>query len=544
MKKNSIKLLLTIILSVFLLVATTVTAFAEEFDFETEISGFSSTKLNTFELEIGGTHTPTAAVWTKNGTATCYSSNERVVTISDKGVVTAVGEGTAYIAIESLGLYELYCYNVASAPENTTDSDADITFDFETAISEFESTSLNTYTLKLGETDTPDAAVWTNNGRTKCYSSDESVVTVSDKGLVTAVGEGTAYVVIDTGSMYKLYKYNAAYAEEATFDFETEISTFSSTELNTFELEIDGTHTPTAAAWTINGGANCYSSDETIVTISDKGVVTAVGEGTAYVGIKTNTGMHQLYRYNVAPASKNESDNNATDSDTDITFDFETAISEFESTSLNTYTLKLGETDTPNAAIWTKNGGAICHSSDENIVTISNKGVVTAVGEGTAYVAIDTGRMNKVYRYDVISVENMFNTAISKFESTPLNTFKLKLGKTDTPNAAIWTKDGRATCYSSDESVVTVSDKGVVTAVGEGTAYVAIDTGRMSEVYRYDVISANSITKEDVVKIGFIVVPCILVLFLAFGIYNAVTTLHFSNVSMKKKELPERRQTP
>ena len=50
-----------------------------------------------------------------------------------------------------------------------------------------------------------------------------------------------------------------------------------------------------------------------------------------------------------------------------------------------------------------------------------------------------------------------FETAIAEFKSTPLNTIALKVNETHTPTAALWAQQGMATCYSNNESVVTVS---------------------------------------------------------------------------------------
>lgn len=85
-------------------------------------------------------------------------------------------------------------------------------------------------------------------------------------------------------------------------------------------------------------------------------------------------------------------------------YDFETAISEFAPTSFNTFTLETGTAHTPQAALWAQQGIASCYSSDEAIVTVATNGTVTAVGEGTAYVAVDAGGMSEVYRYDVVAV--------------------------------------------------------------------------------------------------------------------------------------------
>ncbi len=85
---------------------------------------------------------------------------------------------------------------------------------------------------------------------------------------------------------------------------------------------------------------------------------------------------------------------------------------------------------------------------------------------------------------------------IRDFVPDPLNTVYLSVGQRHKPNAAIWSS---ITVYSSDESVVTVTDTGTVTAVGPGEAYVVIisntsiqvnavmGTGLMMEVIRYTV---------------------------------------------------------
>ena len=73
---------------------------------------------------------------------------------------------------------------------------------------------------------------------------------------------------------------------------------------------------------------------------------------------------------------------------------------------------------------------------------------------------------------------------IENFNSTPFNTFNLKVGAMHTPTAAVWAQSGN--CYTSDESVATVAKNGNVKGISRGTAYVVIvgSTG-MYEVYKY-----------------------------------------------------------
>ena len=68
---------------------------------------------------------------------------------------------------------------------------------------------LKTTTMSVGESDTPNAAqVWTI---AEAFSTDESVVTVDSAGNVTAVGTGSAFVLLhsSTGSV-ECYLYHVA----------------------------------------------------------------------------------------------------------------------------------------------------------------------------------------------------------------------------------------------------------------------------------------------------------------------------------------------
>ena len=184
-------------------------------DYDRMIGSYVQSPLNTFELTVGDAHSPTAAVWLKNGngSGTSYSSDENVVTVSEYGKVTAVGAGSAYVVITGLGdMFEVYRYDVyEKAPEADLSNLPVIDgIDLAKEIELFNSTSLNTVTLKKGQTHTPTASVWAKAGG-PCYTTDASVVTVDKNGNVTAAGTGTAYVVIrssiSTSNMFEMYKY-------------------------------------------------------------------------------------------------------------------------------------------------------------------------------------------------------------------------------------------------------------------------------------------------------------------------------------------------
>ncbi len=219
--KKTIRSILAAVLATLMilsLVGCDLPKFGQEEDhtpnYDKMIDNFVSTGLNTFEMTIGDEHAPNATVWLKNGRGLTYSSDTNVVTVTDLGKVTAVGEGTAYVVIVAdntpSALYEVYRYDVYGvAPEADLSNLPTIEgIDFATEIANFNSTQLNTATLKIGMTHSPTASVWASAGGT-CYTSDASVVTVAPNGTVTAVGKGTAYVIIkaSVGNMFEISKY-------------------------------------------------------------------------------------------------------------------------------------------------------------------------------------------------------------------------------------------------------------------------------------------------------------------------------------------------
>lgn len=80
-------------------------------------------------------------------------------------------------------------------------------FSYEEMIDSFVPNWNNCWDLKIGDAHKASGSIWLSNGRGSVYSSDESVVTVSSLGKVTAVGEGEAYVVITSGSLFQVTRY-------------------------------------------------------------------------------------------------------------------------------------------------------------------------------------------------------------------------------------------------------------------------------------------------------------------------------------------------
>lgn len=169
-------------------------------------------------------------------------------------------------------------------------------------IEDFVPDHFNYQELAVGEVDKPTAAVWTEVNifdLVKVVSTDENVVTVSKGGKVTAVAEGSAYVIFAIelpflGTvMSEVYCYNVC-----STIWEKYASDFESTWYNTITLELGQQNTPTSAVW-VKGGGQAQSSDETVVTVDDEGTVTAVGLGQAYVVFIGSTDMYETYLFHV-----------------------------------------------------------------------------------------------------------------------------------------------------------------------------------------------------------------------------------------------------
>ncbi len=123
--KKMMKRLAVFAVALVLLTAVAIPALADGFDFAPAMEEFESTLLNTTSLAVGQTHLPGASIWAQSGMATCYTSDASVVTVAEDGTVTAVGEGTAYVAIDTGAMYQMYRYDVTAQPQSSSAGNGD-----------------------------------------------------------------------------------------------------------------------------------------------------------------------------------------------------------------------------------------------------------------------------------------------------------------------------------------------------------------------------------------------------------------------------------
>ena len=222
------------------------------------------------------TQAPTLA----NEDITWASSNESVATVTYWGYVKAVSPGSATIT-------------VTSADTGKTAS-CEVTVTAGASYVPVESVSLNKTELALavGQTETLTATVAPGNATVKDVtwsSSNDSVITVSAYGEVTAVGTGAAQVTVTTANGGKTASCAVTVTEEVSSVPVVGVS------LNKETLDLIIGQEETLIATIIPSNATnqnvTWSSDrETVATVSDTGKVTAVGVGDAVIMVITEDG--------------------------------------------------------------------------------------------------------------------------------------------------------------------------------------------------------------------------------------------------------------
>ena len=104
-------------------------------------------------------------------------------------------------------------------------------------------------------------------------------------------------------------------------------------------------------------------------------------------------------------------------------------------------------------------------STDTNIVTVSDNGVVKAVGVGTATVKVTVGDVSTTCKVTVLQPVTGINLNKSSLTMDALGTFQMTASVY--PDSA---NDERITWSSSDPAIASVDENGLVTALKKGTA--------------------------------------------------------------------------
>ncbi len=318
------------------------------------VTGVSLSKTSV-TLSAGNTYRLSAAITPSDATnqnVTWSSSDKTVAKVSSTGKITAVSAGNCNVTVKTAdGGYTAKC------KVKVTDTVA------------VTGITLNKTTLSLnkGASETLTAAI-TPSGATNqnvtWKSYDESVVTISSSGKVTAVGKGKTKVRAKTA--------DGGYTAYCWVMVKTPVTgvSLNKTTLTMYKGDTETLTAAIAPSDASNQNVTWKSYDESVVTISSSGKVTAVGKGKTKVRVKTKDGSYRAYCWIMVKSAV-------------------TGVS-LNKTAL---TLSVGDTETLVAAIApsdASNQNVKWKSYDTSIATVDSSGKVTAVAKGTTTIRVQT----------------------------------------------------------------------------------------------------------------------------------------------------------
>ena len=391
-----------------------------------------STAAKSFQLT--GTISPsTANVYLEQ---TWTSNDESVAKVDNNGRVTALKNGDATITVSTGNKKTATCkVTVVTSPTG-------IALDKNRATVNLSGKK----TVDLTATLTPKTA---NIYDDLQWSSDSASAKVEKTGKytarVTGVSNGNAKITVSTGNGYKA---------ECIVTVETKIIGITVSP-NETEVEVGSTVTLTATKKPSIGsteGLVWSSSNNSVANVNDDGVVTGIAQGTVTITIKSSSGL-----------VKTKAKVTVVQSPTGITLDKNKVALDMSGTK----TTKLNATIQPSNA--NRNTGITWNSSNTGVATVDQSGNVTAKANGTTTITATTQNGKSA------SCTVTVTTAITSLTVSPTSK-TLKTGETvqltATKNPSTATEG--ITWTSSNSSVATVNQNGLVTAKGSGTATITV----------------------------------------------------------------------
>ena len=285
-------------------------------------------------------------------------------------------------------------------------------------------------------------------GRGVTYeSSDAEVFTVSEKGQISALKVGKAILTIKKGSREISVNVEITEKTVGMTSFSVDPAKVQLQAGENVRLKID--YAPSNAT---SGSIMFRSSDDSVATVSDGGLVKAVGSGTTTISISAAPGNMRKDVTVVVTGGNVEVDGTEP---TEIT------LNKSEINIIQGNTEKVLATVTPDAA---KNKTLTWKSSDENIVTVDKNGVILARAEGTANVNVTTvNNISKTIKVNVIKMNEPVITASDKILSNRWHTKAYAINFTGAASGHVYYYGTSEDKITSSGNKVTISKDGVNT---------------------------------------------------------------------------------
>lgn len=373
---------------------------------------------------------------TDDKTITWESSDKNIAEISADGTITAKNVGTATITAKTTTGKTANCV-VTVLPV------------------ELNSISIKEQNVTLNKNENKNLTVTYNPENTTDDKTvtwevvDTNIVTIDETGKITPVNAGTTTITAKVGDKTATTTVTVVIPLESINLNETDKKLLKN---ETLDLSVIYNPEDTTDDKTVEWS----STDEKVAKVED-GKVTTLASGTTYIKAKVGDKEASCKVSVIVPL-------------TGIKLNKESV------------TLLKGQTDTLITTFAPEDttfvGKASYKSSDESIITVNEDGKITAIKEGKATVTAT-----------VKDGENEFSaTCEITVNEIPLNTitidktdFELNVSETEKLNVIFepenTTDDKTIEWSSSDESIVSVDNEGVVTAKAEGTAIITAKVG-------------------------------------------------------------------
>ena len=405
------------------------------------------------------------------------SSNTSVATVDENGIVTPKANGTATIT--------------ATTTDGTNFSaTCAVTVAIATTGISLDKTSLSFSDVYGSTSETLTATISPDNAANKSVtwkSSNSTVATVSSTGVVRPKGYGTATITATTSDGTNL---------SATCDVVVNVATSVTLDQTALFFkpsdvpqQLTATVLPESAA---NRNVQWTTSDSNVATVSSTGVVTPKGSGTATITATTTDGTAKEAKCAVTVAVVT----------TSISLD-KTSLLFNDLFSTKTLTATVLPDNTANKTVtW--------ESSNTAVAEVSGSGVVTPKGYGTAIITATTTDGSNMSATCDVTVKVATGVSLDK-TSISFTT----LDETQSITATVLPADAanrNVVWRSSDSKVATVSNKGIVTPVGNGTATltaITMDGTNLSATCKVTVGTSapvpGDLTGDDVTDVSDIV---------------------------------------
>ena len=369
------------------------------------------------------------------------SSDENVVVVDANGTFTAVGTGSANVTVSFKG------------NNRYTAAESRIVYVTVSKIPTEIYVTNSTIDMKVDDEVDPRVSITPSDaGKLNFTSSDVSVVRIDDNGTFIAVGAGTAIVTI---SFDGNNKFEPADSKNITVSV-TKIPTSIVVGNSTVDMKVGDEIDPGISISPSGAGELDYiSSDVSVVRVDGNGKFIGVGTGRATVTVRFLGNDKYL-------AAKNKTVN------VTVTLNDASVVAK----DMN---LRVGDNATISYDAVPAGLNVTFIADNSGVISVSDKGVVTALKTGVANVTIRTGD-NKKYALNstVITVTVKLRDVSVSVNKAALN---LELGDTFTVVATTNPSGLNVTYVPDNSGVVSVDEKGKITALKLGSAVITVKVG-------------------------------------------------------------------